>query len=513
MEDKQGPLNSSRGEGVEEAGAWIRATLGRAQSGFYHLGYSSANPGSWQVIDELLDGTHLEEFRLVAEGLRAHAIPGEGLVTVVGDDQTDARARTYLAFQLARLLAEGGGRVLLVDGEFEEDGPGEWLGELGREGFLDVARYGTSPRSTLQAVGVNNVDLMSVGSYRPRESEPLSTEELRGALRQLKGLFDFVLITAPARNAQGDCNPLFSYGDGVLLGLTLRGEARDRFEGLAEDLMKSDVPIYGVMAFPESAPQASPKEPEIAAVEQRPPVLEPRVRHVGGSPYRDSRAPHQSSMLFRRIALGIGLILVGFLGAWATIQWTQRPGAQQDHKMSGRGERLAVQQRNSDFPPTVAGIDSSVAESAKQTSAATDSVLPDSLKSAILTPEKEPAKSELAEPSGSRPSPEEGPAESKAEGAAPADSTAMARLRLRPENGYALHPWSFPDSVQTLPSLAKLRKAGLSPVVVAAEIPGKGTWYRVIVGNYPTRKEALKARSLLLSRPDVDYVGVVRVAQ
>jgi septal ring-binding cell division protein DamX len=153
-------------------------------------------------------------------------------------------------------------------------------------------------------------------------------------------------------------------------------------------------------------------------------------------------------------------------------------------------------------------------------SAAIDSVPPDSLKSAILTPEKEPAETQLAQVekprAESRQKPTtsgQEPSASEAASAAPADSVALMRLKLRPENGYALHPWSFPDSMQTLPSLAKLRKAGLSPVVVAAQIPGKGTWYRVIVGNYPSRREALKARSLLLTRPDVDYVGVVRVSK
>jgi septal ring-binding cell division protein DamX len=519
-EDKQNPLDSSRGEGVEEAGVWIRDTLGRSQSGFYHLGYSSANPGGWQAIDELLDSTHLEEFRLVAEGLRAHAKSGEGLVTIVGDDQTTARARTYIAFQLARLLAEGGARVLLVDGEFEEDGPGEWLGELGREGLLDVARYGTSPRSTLQAVGVDRVDLMGVGSYRPRESEPLSTGELQGALRKLKSVWNFVLITAPARNAQGECNPIFSHGDGVLLGLTLRGEARDRFEGLAEDLMGSEVPIFGVMAFPEAAPPTMVAEPQDAAAAAPQPELEPRVRHVGSSPYGRSRPPHQSSILFRRFTLAIGLILVGFVGAWATIQWVQRPSAEKEHTSPRPNEQLAARQTNSAGEKTAAASDSSDGAAAGMSSAVIDSVPPDSLKSAILTPEKKPAETRLAQAekprAESRQKPDasgQEPTASEAVSAAPADSVALMRLKLRPENGYALHPWSFPDSVQTLPSLAKLRKAGLSPVVVAAQIPGKGTWYRVIVGNYPSRREALKARSLLLTRPDVDYVGVVRVSK
>jgi septal ring-binding cell division protein DamX len=505
-EDREDPLNSTQGKGIEEAGVWIRDTLARAESGFYHLGYSSARPGKWEGIEELLDSTHLEEFRLVAEGLRAQAGTEEGLVTVVGDDQSSARARTYLAFQVARLLAQGGGRVLLVDGEFEEDGPGEWLGDAGREGLLDVARYGASPGATLQSVGLENVDLMGVGSYRPRESEPLSPEELRGALRQLKAVWNFILITAPARNAQGEYNPLFSHGDGVLMGLTLKGEARDRFEALAEALMERSVVIFGVMAFPEAASEELAATPEAESELPR----ETKVRHVSSSPYARDPHPHQSSALFRRIALGIGLILVVFVGVWATIQWSQRPRVESGSSDSGRRESLAATKARPANSPAAVVTDSSATQDGEMAVAMADSVPPDSLKSAILTPEKEEEEIGANETSSSaKPSPP-APELSDAETESVGGPLAVA-LRLRPENGYALHPWSFPDSTQTLPSLRKLRAAGMQPVVVSAEIPGKGTWYRVIVGNYPTRQAALKARSLLLTRPDVDYVGIVRV--
>lgn len=49
---------------------------------------------------------------------------------------------------------------------------------------------------------------------------------------------------------------------------------------------------------------------------------------------------------------------------------------------------------------------------------------------------------------------------------------------------------SFPDQGQANARAAKLKEAGAEARVVKAEIPGKGTWYRVQVGGFKSRDEA-----------------------
>jgi len=51
---------------------------------------------------------------------------------------------------------------------------------------------------------------------------------------------------------------------------------------------------------------------------------------------------------------------------------------------------------------------------------------------------------------------------------------------------------SLPNRAEADALAGRLRKQGLSPWVAEAEIPGKGTFYRVRVGRFPNREEAVR---------------------
>lgn len=536
-------------QSIEEAGVWIRDTLGRRPGGFYHLGYSSARPAHWRSREELEDPRHLEEFRLVAEGLGAHGRGGGGLVVLVTDDQNNGRSRCYLAYQIARLLGESGAEVLLVDGELEQEGPGDWLGEPGREGLLDLTRYGASPRACVQRTTMANVQLMGVGSYRPDSGEVLEAEEVEATLRQLRAGWDIVLCTAPAHYADGRFNPLFHHGDGALMGVTLRGEARDRFEELAEYFLDQGVAIFGVMAFAETGLEEEPElrpepavsvEPEPrpeAVVSEEPEAArwEPEQPSRGVSPYSEMtrRAPHRSSRVFRAVAFGILIALAVFVGLWFGIQWLQRPASvdlaplEQERELGEPVAQLAPSESGSmgqedtqeetgaastEPVQTEEEVRSRIAATTEPESGtleAEDAVEPGAdVRAGTVETENPPEEESPAQAPVTLPEPAEVSAE-PVETPAAADPLRAAML-LEPSSGYALHLWSFPDSLQAIPSVQKLRKEGFRPVVRRAEIKGKGTWYRVLIGNYATRRQALDARELLSDRPDIDYVGVLR---
>ncbi|MCG8419393.1 MAG: SPOR domain-containing protein [Proteobacteria bacterium] len=40
----------------------------------------------------------------------------------------------------------------------------------------------------------------------------------------------------------------------------------------------------------------------------------------------------------------------------------------------------------------------------------------------------------------------------------------------------------------------KLKDAGYEPYVIEAEVPGKGTWYRVRLGHYGSYEKAIEAK-------------------
>jgi cell division protein FtsN len=80
--------------------------------------------------------------------------------------------------------------------------------------------------------------------------------------------------------------------------------------------------------------------------------------------------------------------------------------------------------------------------------------------------------------------------------AAPAKTAAPASATARtdkPKAGFALQLSSFQDRSEA-DAFAR-RFAAQNAHVVASEIPGKGTWYRVRVGSYGTMKDATAAKA------------------
>ncbi len=76
--------------------------------------------------------------------------------------------------------------------------------------------------------------------------------------------------------------------------------------------------------------------------------------------------------------------------------------------------------------------------------------------------------------------------------AAPAPSQ-VASAAPAPKGHFALQVGSFPEKTEA-DTFAK-RFGSLNAYVVASEIPGKGIWYRVRVGDYASAKDAIAAKS------------------
>ncbi len=56
---------------------------------------------------------------------------------------------------------------------------------------------------------------------------------------------------------------------------------------------------------------------------------------------------------------------------------------------------------------------------------------------------------------------------------------------------------SLKDKKTALNMVARLKKKGYTAYLVSAEVPGKGTWYRVRIGSFNTREETGKIRNRL----------------
>jgi DedD protein len=108
-----------------------------------------------------------------------------------------------------------------------------------------------------------------------------------------------------------------------------------------------------------------------------------------------------------------------------------------------------------------------------------------------VEPKPEPAKpvAEMPRPSTETPKP---PAE------APKPAVSAEKLAAASKPGhYTLQLSAFQDRAEAEDFAKKLGPIGYKPNIVAADIPGRGVWYRVRVGDFASQKAALDAKSEL----------------
>jgi len=72
-------------------------------------------------------------------------------------------------------------------------------------------------------------------------------------------------------------------------------------------------------------------------------------------------------------------------------------------------------------------------------------------------------------------------------------------------DGWALHLYSFPDSLAAESQANALRGRGFRTETRPVQFKDKGRWFRVYVGSFVTRGEALEARDPLFEKLNIDW--------
>ena len=395
-----------------------------------------------------------------------------GQILAVSDPSGECGPRHFAAVQLARLLNASGLTVLLVDAELDAVGFSRGLAEPEAEGFLDLVHYGSSPSATVQATPIAGIAALSAGSFRPLPEDELERGALTRALAQLRSHYDWILIVLPALRSGSNYHELLAHADAVVLASAASEGRGARLGRLADYLRGQNVPLRGAILFTPKTPDEAPPQRATAPASE----------------------PTRSSPVFRWTLGALTVVLLGFVGWWATAQ-LRRPEAP-----------AATESATQAAPPL-----HEIAASMPDPSFA--EVLPavpgDSLRTqsepSIATPDDAPAVESPA-PVRSEPKPRPGATEPTT----PASGLERDLTRA-PADCWSLHLWSFPDSMEAELASRGLRAEGLAPRTLAVNLPERGRWYRVVVGCFDRRGDALAARGLMASWPGVENVGIVRV--
>ena len=144
-------------------------------------------------------GVQAESFRAVRSQLMMRLF-NEGqerrAIAVISTDSGDGK--TYFAANLAVVLAQLGGRTLLVDADLRHPRLHEVFGIDNKAGLSSILSGRAEPQVIQQVAGMPGLYILPVGSTPPNPLELLERPAFGLLMRELVAKFDHVVVDTPA---------------------------------------------------------------------------------------------------------------------------------------------------------------------------------------------------------------------------------------------------------------------------------------------------------------------------
>lgn len=155
--------------------------------------------------------------------------------------------KTFVSVELARALAAGGKRVLLLEGDMHKRSLAARLGVHGRHGIYDVLSGEADIDEALIATDTPNLYFLDCEPNIPNPTDLISSKRFRGLLQGLRRSFGYVVIDTPPVAAFVDSSVLSSMVDATLLVVRENYVGRDELVAAYSQLKQAGANVVGTV--------------------------------------------------------------------------------------------------------------------------------------------------------------------------------------------------------------------------------------------------------------------------
>ncbi len=518
--------------------------------------YFEPGEAFWRQIDALSSGRALAE--QMDSAMEGKSAPRVWLI-MHEPGQPELSAAVGLAF--ARELGARDQVALVLDCDDQSQTVTRWTNRLESDGWIDLARYGTSVLTSgvpLPFDGRRGY-LLGVGSFAPTD---ITAEEIQQLVQRLRRQADDLILLAPA-DAIGE---LWAPSAGIrLLCWDRASRPAAGLEGLVTGLADTGCGLTGLVGFglpmaestgnevsepvlddqPETDVEAAvqdevdpvapaddfgapelPAEPDgladVAAeadeaeiiADEEPQDVSDDTDQAGWTDapaFEDTSRSKGTSGVFWFLATA-AVVIVAILGVY-WFKYVRIPEneliapaevAQQVVPERLPADPVQGDMANQDDPPGEEGSMATGDDGGEQP--VDDNPVAAGDEDEVQIADAGPFEDRTAEavPESTPESTPEPEPETDATPAAPVFSMVPYRATVGAA-GWALHLYSFPDSTGADAELAELRRRGFETEIRVVQIPDKGRWWRIYVGSFESRSEAWSATPLLLEKLRTDW--------
>jgi protein-tyrosine kinase len=158
-----------------------------------------------------------------------------------------ADGKSYFAANLAVVLAQLGGRTLLVDADMRHGRQHEIFGVENRSGLSGILVGRTESKVIQQVAGIPNLFVLPGGNQPPNPLELVERPAFGLLMKELMGKFDHVLVDTPAA-ASGSDGAVIASRCGAALLIARKDQSRIAdLQDLLASLQQTSVAFAGVV--------------------------------------------------------------------------------------------------------------------------------------------------------------------------------------------------------------------------------------------------------------------------
>ena len=205
-----------------------------------------------------------EAFRTVRANLR-HQLRARNATSVLVTSANPGEGKTTVVWNLARMEAAAGTRVLLVEADMRRPVLGAKLGANGTPGLSELLAGKEPLQSVVWSVEFEDrvnggsargtADVLFAGQPTANPSELLDSERMQAVLEVVASSYDLVLLDTPPTSVVSDAMPILDLVGGVVVVGRIGMTTHESITELRDQLENLDSPTVGVIvnANPKSA--------------------------------------------------------------------------------------------------------------------------------------------------------------------------------------------------------------------------------------------------------------------
>ncbi|MFM0052670.1 polysaccharide biosynthesis tyrosine autokinase [Caballeronia grimmiae] len=154
--------------------------------------------------------------------------------------------KSFISVNLAAVIAAGGARVLLIDGDMRRGNLSGVLGLTREPGFSNLLRD-AEPDAVINRNVLPGLDVITGGGMPDRPSELLMNERLASVLKRLRERYDYVIIDSPPVLAVTDAGLIGRHVDASLLVVRHGRHTAAELAETTRQLANAGVPMCGAL--------------------------------------------------------------------------------------------------------------------------------------------------------------------------------------------------------------------------------------------------------------------------